>query len=93
MTASGSATATSEFGDDGPLEGVDCTIHRSHPVGHIEDVTQIPRLGVQAPPYLGGFNVAVWLTDDPALCCPPTHREGPTTYGLSGLRVFCESMR
>ena len=46
MAASGSAAAISKLGDDGSLGRVDGTVHSGHPVGHVEDVAQIPWLGV-----------------------------------------------
>lgn len=46
MTASDSVATLSKLGDDGSLKRVDGTIHSGHPVGYVEDVAQIPWLGV-----------------------------------------------
>ena len=46
MTASGSAAAVSELGDDDSLKLVDGTVHSGHPAGRFEDVAQVPWLGV-----------------------------------------------
>jgi len=46
MTASDSAAPILKLGDHGSLACVDGTIHSGYPVGHAEDVAQIPWLGV-----------------------------------------------
>ncbi|WP_211270986.1 hypothetical protein, partial [Streptomyces yerevanensis] len=65
MTASDSAAAISKLGDDDFLTRVDGTVHRGHPVGHVEEVAQIPRLGVYALPHLGGVDRGT----DGTRCC------------------------
>lgn len=42
MTASDAAAPLLKLGDDCSLTSVDGTIHSGHPVGHVEDVAQIP---------------------------------------------------
>ncbi|MFJ6662201.1 hypothetical protein ACIQNG_38530 [Streptomyces sp. NPDC091377] len=55
--AAASAAALSKLGYDGFLACVDSAIHRGHPVGYLEEVAQIPSLGVYAPPHLDGVEV------------------------------------
>jgi len=57
MTASDSAATLSKLGYDGFLACVDGAVHSGHPVGYVEEVAQIPSLGVYAPPNLGGVEV------------------------------------
>lgn len=57
LNGSGSAAAISKLGDDCSLERVHGTIYSGHPVGRVKDVTQIPWLGVQALPHLGGVDI------------------------------------
>jgi hypothetical protein len=43
-----------KLGENGLLARVDVTVHRGHPLGRVENVAQITRLGVHALPYFVG---------------------------------------
>ena len=57
MTVSDSAAVILNFGDDCSLAHVDGTIHSGNPSGRVENVVQIPRLCVYAPPHLGRVDI------------------------------------
>lgn len=54
---SDSTAADLKLGDDVFLASGDIPIHTCHPVGDVEKIGQVPRLGVQTLPHLVGVEI------------------------------------